>query len=79
LGARLRPGGAGKALIQAYDVLGVFPWQPQARLLYLTYSGKLTSVSMEDVPLHQRSGKGSRVHVFDRDPAVAVACVPGAL
>jgi DNA gyrase/topoisomerase IV subunit A len=75
--ARARPGGAGKPLIQAFDVLGAFPHERQAQLLYLTYSGKLALVSTADVPLHQRSGKGTRVRTFDRDPAVAVALVPG--
>ena len=74
--ARARPGGAGKPLIQAFDVLGAFPREQHAQLLYLTYSGKLTLVSTADVPLHQRSGKGTRVRTFDRDPAVAVTLVP---
>ena len=74
--ARSRPGGAGKPLIQAYDVLGVFPCEPPGRLLYLTYSGKLAFVSTADIPLHQRSSKGTRVRDFGRDPAVAVAFVP---
>jgi len=76
IAARSQPGGAGKPLIQAYDVLGVFPCEPQTRLLYLTYSGKLALVSTADIPLYQRSGKGTRVRDFDRDPAVAVALVP---
>jgi len=75
-GARSRPGGAGKRLIQAYDVLGVFPCEPQARLLYLTYSGKLAFVPTADIPLHQRSNKGTRVRDFGRDPAVAVTLIP---
>jgi len=74
--ARSSPGGAGKTLIQAFDVLGAFPCQPQAQLLYLTYSGKPVFVPIDDVPLHQRSGKGSRLRLFDRDPAVAVTLVP---
>ena len=74
--ARSSPGGAGKPLIQAFDVLGTFPFDPDAQLLYLTYSGKLVLVPAADVPLHQRSSKGARVHVFDRDPAVAVTLIP---
>jgi DNA gyrase/topoisomerase IV subunit A len=74
--ARSRPGGKGKALIQAFDALGVFPRQPEAHLLYLTYSGKLALVPMADIPLHTRSRKGERVRMFDRDPAVAVAFIP---
>jgi DNA gyrase/topoisomerase IV subunit A len=73
--ARSKPGGAGKPLIQAFDVLGVFPDEPQAHLLYATYSGKLTFAPTADIPLHQRSDKGTRVRVFDRDPAVAVTLV----
>jgi len=73
--ARSKPGGAGKPLIQAFDVLGVFPDEPQAHLLYATYSGKLTLAPTADIPLHQRSDKGTRVRVFDRDPAVAVTLV----
>jgi DNA gyrase/topoisomerase IV subunit A len=76
LEARSRPGGAGKSLIQAYDVLNVFPYESQARLLYLTYSGKLVSAAMSDTPLHTRYGKGARLRTLDRDPAVAVAILP---
>ena len=78
-GARSQPGGTGKPLIQAYDALGAFPCEPPGRLLYLTYSGKLASVSTADIPLHQRSGKGTRVRDFGRDPAVAVTFIPGPL
>lgn len=78
-GARSRPGGAGKPLIQAFDLLGAFPCQPRGRLLYLTYLGKLALVPMADIPLHQRSSRGTQVRDFGRDPAVAVAFVPGEL
>ena len=73
--ARSRPGSSGKTLLQAYDVMGVFPFESQARLLYLTYSGKLAFISMADVPLHESSRKGSRIRDFGRDPAVAVTLV----
>ena len=73
--ARSKPGGAGKPLIQAFDVLGVFPDEPQAHLLYATYSGKLALAPTADIPLYQRSDKGTRVRIFDRDPAVAVTLV----
>jgi len=79
LEARSRPGGAGRTLIQAFDVLGAFPCEPEDQLLYLTYSGKLTLVSADDIPPYTRSSKGARVRTFDRDPAVAVASVPGTL
>ena len=74
--ARTKPGSAGKALIQAFDVLGVFPHEPEAHLLYLTYSGKLALVPVADIPLYTQSRKGSRICTFDRDPAVAVTLVP---
>jgi DNA gyrase/topoisomerase IV subunit A len=74
--ARSKPGSAGKALIRAFDVLGVFPHESEAHLLYLTYSGKLALVPVADIPLYTQSRKGSRVRTFDRDPAVAVALVP---
>ncbi len=76
LKARSRPGGAGKALIQAFDVLGAFPGESQARLLYLTYSGRLVSVPTVDIPLRERSRKGTRIWDFGPDPAVAVALAP---
>jgi DNA gyrase subunit A len=80
LAARSRPGGtAGKGLIQAYDVLGAFPCEPEAQLLYLTYSGRPVLAPVADAPLHERSRKGSRLRDFGRDPAVAVAFIPGDL
>jgi DNA gyrase/topoisomerase IV subunit A len=80
LAARSQPGGTtGKALIQAYDVLAVSPCEPEAQLLYLTYSGRLVFFPIAEVPLHERSRKGSRLRDFGRDPAVAVAFIPGEL
>jgi DNA gyrase/topoisomerase IV subunit A len=73
--ARSRPGGAGRTLIQAHDVLGAFPYSAQARLLYLTYSGKLAFVSTVDVPLQERAGKGTLLRDMSLDPTVAVAYV----
>lgn len=75
LAARSRPGGAGRALIQAHDVLAAFPYSTQARLLYLTYSGKLVFVSVTDAPLQERTGKGTHLRDMSRDPAVAVTFV----
>lgn len=73
--ARSRPGGAGRTLIQAHDVLAAFPYSPEARLLYLTYSGKLTFVSTANVPLQERAGKGTPLRDLSRDPALAVEMV----
>ncbi len=73
--ARSRPGGTGRTLIQAHDVLAAFPYSAQARLLYLTYSGKLAFVSTVDVPLQERAGKGTPFRDMSLDPAVAVAYV----
>jgi DNA gyrase subunit A len=70
--SRSRPGAKGQTFIQAFDVLDAFQCDAEARLLFLTYSGKLVAASVGDIPLYTRSGKGSRVCTFDRDPAVAV-------
>jgi DNA gyrase/topoisomerase IV subunit A len=74
--ARSRPGGAGRTLIQAQDVLAAFPYTPQARLLYLTYSGKLVFVSVADLPLQERASKGTPLRDMSLDSAMAVAFVP---
>jgi DNA gyrase/topoisomerase IV subunit A len=76
LEARTRPGGAGKTLIQAFDVLGAFPYEPDGGLLYLSYSGKLTFVAARDVSHHERYGKGTQMCDLTRDPAVALVFVP---
>jgi DNA gyrase/topoisomerase IV subunit A len=73
--AQSKPGGTGKPLMQAYDVMDAFPCETPARLSYLTYSGRLVFASTADVPLYQRSEKGTRLRTFDRDPAVAVVLV----
>ena len=74
-----KPGGSGRTLIQAYDVLGLFPYDERGRLLYLTYSGKFLTADTADVPLQERATKGTQLHDLSRDPAVAVALVPGSL
>jgi len=76
IAARAKPGGAGKGLIQAFDVLEAFSCESEAQLLYLTYSGKPIFASTAGIPLYRRSEKGARVCAFDRDPAVAVTLVP---
>lgn len=74
---RSKPGGAPSVLIQAYDVLAAFLYNPQARLLYLTQSGRLILFAAPEVPLHLRYGKGSQVRNLERDPAVAATLIPG--
>ena len=76
LPARSRPGDTpGKTLIQAHDVLGLFAAQPNAQLVFATYSGKLIFAAAEDAARHDRLAKGSRLCDLDRDPAVAVTQV----
>ena len=75
LKARSAPGGAGRPLIQAFDVLGVLPSEPQGGLLFLTFSGKLTFVPVREVPLHERATRGAQVCDLSRDPAIAVALI----
>jgi len=74
--ARSRPGGDGRTLIQAHDVLAAFPYAASGRLLYLTYSGKLAFVSTANIPLQERAGKGTQMRDMSLDPAVAVTFVP---
>jgi DNA gyrase/topoisomerase IV subunit A len=74
--AQPRPGGKGKSCIQAFDVLGAFGCEPEDRIAYLTYSGKVLFAAVSDIPLYTRSSKGARVFTLDRDPAVAAAIVP---
>jgi DNA gyrase subunit A len=79
LPARTRPGGAGKALIQARDVLAIFGLpsaRRQSQLLFVTYTGKLALVPVADIPLHERLGRGTLLHDLSRDPAVAVTLLP---
>jgi DNA gyrase/topoisomerase IV subunit A len=73
---RPQPGGRGKPLIQAFDVLSAFNCVSRDRLLYLTYSGKPVLASVGDIPLVTRSSKGAPVYTFGRDPAVAVVLLP---
>jgi len=76
VGARTRPGGTGKALIQARDVLSVCPYASRAQLLYLTYAGKLVLVPTTNIPLQSRLGKGTHLHDMQRDPAITVTPIP---
>jgi DNA gyrase subunit A len=77
--AQTRTGGAGKALVQAYDVLGAFHYAERGKLLFLTYSGRLAAVKTAGIPTMGRLGKGHLVHDLSKDTAVAVTFVPGAL
>ncbi|MBL7200319.1 MAG: hypothetical protein ISS56_09235 [Anaerolineae bacterium] len=74
--ARSRPGGSGKAFIQAQDVLAICPHVPQSQLLFLTYGGVLTFVPVADIPLQDRTNRGTQVCDLRRDPAVSVTLVP---
>ena len=73
-----RPGGSGKALIRAFDVLALFPYAPDAQLLFLTQSGRMVLAPVANVPPTPRYGKGHLVRDLSRDPAVGVVCVPAA-
>ena len=73
--ARVRPGGAGKALIQAHDVLATFyglGTASEQELLFVTYGGSLVFASTQPLPLHERLSKGTLLHDLSRDPATAV-------
>jgi DNA gyrase/topoisomerase IV subunit A len=74
--ARSRPGGAGKTLIQARDVLAVIPCASEADLLFLSSSGILTSAPVADLSLEQRASRGTPLLDLSRDPALAVVWVP---
>ena len=76
LEARTSPGGTGKPLIQAYDVLGIYPFQRGSQLLYLTYSGRMSLVPVESVPPLYKASKGTLVHDFGSDSVVAVTLIP---
>jgi len=75
IAARSRPGGAGRTLIQAHDVLSASLYTADVRLLYLTYSGRLLFTSTADLPLQERSGKGALLNDLSSDPAVAMTFV----
>lgn len=78
-GALSKPGGSGRSLVQAYDVLRLFSYTERGKLLYLTYSGKFATVDMASIPLQERVSRGSQLVDLSRDPAVAVVAVPGSL
>jgi DNA gyrase/topoisomerase IV subunit A len=74
--SRTSPGGRGKPLIQAYDVLSGYQLISQDTLLLVTYSGKLHYIPASDVPLYHKSNRGTRLRDLGRDPAVAAALIP---
>ena len=76
--ARARPGGAGKALIQAHDVLAAYhkaPASPDPELLFVTYGGSLIFASTQPVPIHERLSKGALLHDLGHDPAIVATLV----
>ena len=74
--SRTRPGGTGKPLIQAYDVLDIFPFQRGSQLLYMTYSGRMRLVPVDSIPPLQKANKGTRVHDFGSDSVATVTLIP---
>jgi DNA gyrase/topoisomerase IV subunit A len=75
LKGRVKPGGAGKGLIQSQDVIGTFRYQEDAYLICLTFSGKLLMFPTSDIPCHTRHGKGTLLHNLKRDPIITAALV----
>jgi hypothetical protein len=66
----------GKRLIRAQDVLALYPYAPQDRLLFLTCSGRLVLAPLADVPLQDRLVNGTTLSELSRDPALAAIIVP---
>ena len=79
LPARARPGGSGKRMIRARDVIAAFPYRPQDSLVFLTFGGRLVLVGARGVALRDRVGQGEELCDLERDPAVAAALVPEGL
>ncbi len=77
--AQVKPGGAGKGLIRAFDLLDAVTLPARGKLLYLTFGGKFVAADAAAIPAHNRFGKGAPVLDLSHDPAVAVALVPGSL
>jgi len=64
----------GRPLIQAHDVMAVFPYNPHSQLLYLTSTGKLAAASLSGLLQQDRASRGTGVCDLARDPAIAVVC-----
>lgn len=77
LAARAKPGGRGKRLIRARDVLGVFPYASEDSMLFLTYGGRFVLVGTGELAAQDRLGPGQELCDLEHDPAVAVARVRG--
>jgi DNA gyrase/topoisomerase IV subunit A len=76
LPARAKPGGSGKRLIDARDVIAAFPYGRQDGLLFATMGGRLVLVGTGGVATQDRLGRGEELADLEHDPAVAVALVP---
>ncbi len=73
---RARPGGPGRPLIQAFDLLAVLPAAAHAHLVLLTHTGRLCTYAVDAIPFHERVGRGTPLGDFTRDPAIAAVIVP---
>jgi DNA gyrase/topoisomerase IV subunit A len=78
-GRQTRPGGSGRAFIQAFDVLGVYPALTRGKLLLLTYAGTLATVAPSEATLQTRPGRGTPLVDLASNPAIAALFVPGGL
>jgi DNA gyrase/topoisomerase IV subunit A len=76
LPARAKPGGGGKRLIRAHDVIAVYPYARQDSLLFLTMGGRLLLAGTGALTPQDRLGAGEELCDLEHDPAVAVALVP---
>jgi DNA gyrase/topoisomerase IV subunit A len=74
-----KPGGAGRSLMQALDVLGVYPFATRGKLLFLTYGGTFATVAPSQAPVQTRPGRGTQIVDLAANPAIAALFVPGAL
>jgi DNA gyrase/topoisomerase IV subunit A len=74
-----RPGGSGRAFIQAFDVLGVYPAPPRGKLLFLTYAGTFATVAPTEATLQTRLSRGTPLVDLASNPAIAALFVPGGL
>jgi len=71
-----KPGAKSRRIFLVRDVLAVLPCPPRARLLYLSFSAKLTLALTATIPLQDRAGGGMQLPGAGRDPILAAAIVP---